>query len=467
MSGGTTSDRLLNCYRNGNSGLNFELKLRRNYKAEDVINEIQKRLNLTPLTGSKSYRFFNQDGVEMSISELDLLNDNEKLFVSEGEDFDQISMLAEYKIIKMLGQGGFGKVMLATHRQTGKEVAIKIVNAGKFGHAKDVDMIFSETETLKSLNHDNIVKILNCFNLKDMNLAFVMEYLEGGELYHLVRQNKRLPEKLARNYFRQLTEAISYCHRKKLIHRDLKLENILLVSKNSETIKVVDFGVAGMSSEIKIDGEAGSLRYMPPEILSGASKHINPALDIWAMGCILFGMVCGELPFNGDTNREIIGKICRAEFKFPAEVEKTLSYEVKDLIRKILVTDPKERYTAKDISAHPWMLEEKIAIEESTQDPHEESKEKKTQSKVTKPLAKHGRSESVNFKNSTPKTHSPQSTQNHGATPKIGEFVRSGSGGIADAWGQNKIGGHRNTITSIGTGPVKAIDKRMSVFSKR
>ena len=99
-------------------------------------------------------------------------------------------------------------------------------------------MIFSETETLKSLHHENIVKILNCFNLKNMNLAFVMEYLEGGELYQLVKQQKKLPESLARKFFKQLIEAISYCHRKKLIHRDLKLENILLVSKNSETIKV-------------------------------------------------------------------------------------------------------------------------------------------------------------------------------------------------------------------------------------
>ena len=137
----------LHCYRNGNSGLNFDLRLRKNYKPEEVIQEIQKHLNLTSQYGLQEYRFFNQDGVEINIKELDLLNDNEKLFVSEGkelskvllynvilgEDFDQISMLAEYKIIKQLGQGGFGKVMLATHRQTGKEVAIKIVNAAKFG----------------------------------------------------------------------------------------------------------------------------------------------------------------------------------------------------------------------------------------------------------------------------------------------------------------------------------------------
>lgn len=99
-------------------------------------------------------------------------------------------------------------------------------------------MIYAETETLKTLHHNNIVKILNCFTMKDMKIAFVMEYLEGGELFELVREKRRLSEPLARIYFKQLIEAIGYCHRKKLIHRDLKLENILLVSKNSETIKV-------------------------------------------------------------------------------------------------------------------------------------------------------------------------------------------------------------------------------------
>mgnify|MGYP001451929334 CR=1 FL=1 len=100
-------------------------------------------------------------------------------------------------------------------------------------------MIFSETETLKSLNHENIVKILNCFNLKNMDIAFVMEYLEGGELLQLIKEKKRLPESLARTYFKQLVEAISYCHKAKMIHRDLKLENILLTSKDSEVIKVI------------------------------------------------------------------------------------------------------------------------------------------------------------------------------------------------------------------------------------
>lgn len=114
-----------------------------------------------------------------------------------------------------------------------------------------------------------------------------------------------------------------------------------------------------MSSTIKIDAEAGSLKYMPPEVLSGASKAINPAIDIWALGCILFGMVCGQLPFNG-SSREVIRRICNGDFAFPSELEGQLSEEVKDLIKNILILDPAKRYTLTNISAHPWIMGEKL-----------------------------------------------------------------------------------------------------------
>lgn len=102
-------------------------------------------------------------------------------------------------------------------------------------------MIFSEMETLKALNHKHIVGILKCFNLKNSQLAYVMEYLEGGELLNLVRERDRIPEEEVRDYFIQITDAMYYCHREKLIHRDLKLENIMLVNKNSRSIKVSQF----------------------------------------------------------------------------------------------------------------------------------------------------------------------------------------------------------------------------------
>lgn len=102
-------------------------------------------------------------------------------------------------------------------------------------------MIFSEMETLKALQHEHIVKIFKWFSLKNSQFAYVMEYMEGGELFDVVREKQRIPEDEARDYFTQIVEAIGYCHRKRMIHRDLKLENILLVSKESRDIKVINF----------------------------------------------------------------------------------------------------------------------------------------------------------------------------------------------------------------------------------
>lgn len=99
---------------------------------------------------------------------------------------------------------------------------------------------------------------------------------------------------------------------------------------------------------------------MPPEVLNGTIKAINPAIDIWALGCILYGMVCGQLPFNGSSNREIIRKICAGDFKFPTDLDTEISAEVKDLIKKILVVDPLKRSTLNNISTHPWVMGEKF-----------------------------------------------------------------------------------------------------------
>jgi serine/threonine protein kinase len=139
---------------------------------------------------------------------------------------------------------------LAIHKKTKEKVAIKFLKAASFGKninitllslgtAQDIDLVFTEAQTLRNLNHKNIVKILNCFTLKNMQVAFVMEYLEGGELKDYIISKGHLEEEEARPFFKQLAEAVYYLHREKFIHRDLKLENILLESLSSKIIKVI------------------------------------------------------------------------------------------------------------------------------------------------------------------------------------------------------------------------------------
>lgn len=221
---------------------------------------------------------------------------------------------------------------------------------------------------MKNLSHKNIVKIINCFTMKDMQIALVMEYLEGGTLLDYVKQRKRLTEEEARHFFRQMVEAVSYCHSNKVIHCDLKLENILLESENSKTVKVniqcltiflnllqiIDFGISGLKTHFKAKIGGGSLHHMTPEFLSGKRKDLYSGIDVWALGCILFEMVCGKWAFYGEDGKKIKAAICKGKFSF-GSLKTTLSTEIKDLITKMLDMDPFKRITMVDIINHPWM----------------------------------------------------------------------------------------------------------------
>ena len=222
-------------------------------------------------------------------------------------------------------------------------------------------MVFKEAELLKSLNHRHIVQIVNFFALKNMKVTFVMEYLEGGELGEYLKKKGRLEEQEACEIFKQLVSAVYFCHLNNIIHRDLKLENILFESTTSNIIKVVDFGIAGFYSAVKGgESSAGSLRYMAPEVLTGKNKAANPAIDIWSMGIILYALLHGALPFTGSTRKEIFDKIVEGNYEIAPEVKKKLSPECLDILAKMLLVDYKKRISTFDLSSHPWITGEKL-----------------------------------------------------------------------------------------------------------
>lgn len=137
-------------------------------------------------------------------------------------------------------------------------------------NAADIDLLFREAELMKNLRHNNIIKVINCYTLPNMQVVLVMEYLQGGDLVDYLQEKGKLSEEEAKVIFKQIADAIRYCHEKRLIHRDLKLENILLTSKHEKQIKIIDFGIATVALDFVMDKiDIGSLSYMAPEVLSG------------------------------------------------------------------------------------------------------------------------------------------------------------------------------------------------------
>ena len=166
-----------------------------------------------------------------------------------------------------------------------------------------------------------------------------MEYASGGELKGYLKKRGKLDEEEAKEIFFQLIQSVHYCHQKRIIHRDLKLNNIVFARPNSREIRVVDFGISGLYATNNPEKSlAGSLKYMAPEILTGKNTAADPAIDIFSIGVILFALVVGKLPFDGKETFSIRNKIINGAFTFPQG--NTLTPDCKDLIEKMLLVDP-------------------------------------------------------------------------------------------------------------------------------
>lgn len=151
------------------------------------------------------------------------------------------------------------------------------------------------------LNHKNIIKLYHAFVVKN-ELLLIMEYADGGELIEYVEQKQGLEEVECRSLFKQMISAIEACHDQGIIHRDLKLENVLFESKARSRIKIVDFGISGRcKGQTGERTDAGTVRYMSPEVLQGLDTKANPAIDLWSLGVMLYCMKFYTFPFNGDT----------------------------------------------------------------------------------------------------------------------------------------------------------------------
>ncbi|XP_031627402.1 serine/threonine-protein kinase MARK2-like isoform X3 [Contarinia nasturtii] len=255
--------------------------------------------------------------------------------------------IGKYRLLKTIGKGNFAKVKLAKHVPTGKEVAIKIIDKTQLNPGS-LQKLFREVRIMKMLDHPNIVKLFQVIET-DKTLYLVMEYASGGEVFDYLVLHGRMKEKEARAKFRQIVSAVQYCHQKKIIHRDLKAENLLLDSEMN--IKIADFGFSNeFTPGSKLDTFCGSPPYAAPELFQG-KKYDGPEVDVWSLGVILYTLVSGSLPFDGTTLRELRERVLRGKYRIPFY----MSTDCENLLRKFLVLNPTKRSSLEAIMHDKWM----------------------------------------------------------------------------------------------------------------
>ncbi|XP_052616209.1 serine/threonine-protein kinase SIK2 isoform X3 [Peromyscus californicus insignis] len=253
-----------------------------------------------------------------------------------------------YDIEGTLGKGNFAVVKLGRHRITKTEVAIKIIDKSQLD-AVNLEKIYREVQIMKMLDHPHIIKLYQVMETKSM-LYLVTEYAKNGEIFDYLANHGRLNESEARRKFWQILSAVDYCHDRKIVHRDLKAENLLL--DNNMNIKIADFGFGNFFKTGELLATwCGSPPYAAPEVFEG-QHYEGPQLDIWSMGVVLYVLVCGALPFDGPTLPILRQRVLEGRFRIPY----FMSEECEHLIRRMLVLDPSKRLSIAQIKEHKWML---------------------------------------------------------------------------------------------------------------
>jgi calcium-dependent protein kinase len=264
------------------------------------------------------------------------------------------NLLDKYTVEKEIGAGGYARCLLVKNKTTGQLYACKELQKNKLNN---VASLKSEIQILIKLDHPNIIKLYEIYE-NDNYIYLVMELCTGGELFDRIiqktEQGKQFTEKEVANIFQQMMSAINYCHSNKIVHRDLKPENLLLASQDENSpIKVIDFGMSRIfNNKQAMFDKVGTAYYISPEVLDG---FYDEKCDIWSAGVILYILLCGYPPFNGNDDDEIFESIKKRKFVFPEAEWANISKEAKDLINKML-SDPLTRLTAEQVLVHPWLV---------------------------------------------------------------------------------------------------------------
>ncbi|CAK66434.1 unnamed protein product (macronuclear) [Paramecium tetraurelia] len=337
-------------------GNQYALKYRAPLQQELLMNLKNQQLRnldaISQILQSKFCKVEKRDNVEYFKFDFKQQNicDRVKFLMNQPDDDTNKTeqFKAQYKVGSRIGQGAYASVRVAIQIETDTKVAIKIYEKTKIKDLQRRKGVRREIEILEKLDHPNIVKILDTVESNN-HVNIILEYVSGSSLHHLVRKQpeRRLEEDIAKGIFKQILDAIQYCHSKNIAHRDIKLENILL---EGLTPKLIDFGFStSFPIDKKVKMFCGTPSYMAPEIVT-RQEYRGDKSDVWALGVVLFSMLQGVFPFKGDTDQELYTRIQSGEFIIIHDISK----EAIALLYGMLTIDPDERPTVVELLNYPW-----------------------------------------------------------------------------------------------------------------
>lgn len=292
-----------------------------------------------------------------------------ELLTAHNGDADKVDPLAFYILGEELGKGAFGSVRVATHVMSGEKVAIKTYDKYKVislhknqGQASGPDVCMHEVRLLERLSHRNVITLHQTIQTAK-KVHMVLDFVSAGDLANYVKFRSKLPEPEAKSLFKQVLSGLVHCHQNKVTHRDLKMENVMLLE--DQTVKIIDFGMGEFTdSGRKLRLQCGTPAYAAPEIWADKS-YSGPQADVWSLGVMLYIMLVGKVPFHHPNATKMFELVTTAKFSLPS----SLSAAACSFLRAMLTADPKRRATVKSLIGHRWLSDgeegpERVNVEE-------------------------------------------------------------------------------------------------------
>ncbi|GFP94937.1 calcium-dependent protein kinase 2 [Phtheirospermum japonicum] len=290
-----------------------------------------------------------------------------KRFISVGLQVDSIlstktgHLKEHYKLGDELGHGQYGKTFLCVDKKTGKDYACKSIAKRRLLSTEDVNDVRREIEIMHHLSraHPNVISIRGAYE-DAVAVHVVMELCRGGELFDRIEKNGPYSEKKAAQLTRTIVGVIETCHSLGVMHRDLKPENFLFVDEGEDSdMKMIDFGLSVFFKPGELFSDVvGSPEYMAPEVLDDL---YGPEADVWSAGVILYILLCGMLPFWGESDEQIFEGVLHGDIDFSSGPWPNISESAKDLVKRMLERNPKRRITAHQVLCHPWVQADGVA----------------------------------------------------------------------------------------------------------